>query len=265
MRPTRCLLLLILSLASVPGPLAAQGQANPSLNPRMVAAGFLDSHPDLRYRTRGLEEYGKKNFSEAFLEFQRAAYYSDKPSQAIVGEMYWIGLGAPEDRALAYVWMDLAAERGYRAFSAKRERYWNELDQAERERAVAQAPEIRAEYADSAAGPRLATVLLRERRRMTGSRLGSRSSPLQIVVPGVGTIDGSEYYNPKYWEPEQYRAWQDSIWQELRTGRVDVGTVEQVSDDPAIPAAGSQTPATPLEPAMPEGESGIPARVDPPG
>ena len=36
---------------------------------------------------------------------------------------------------------------------------------------------------------------------MTGSRLGSRTSPLQIVVSGVGTIDGSEYYNPEYWEP----------------------------------------------------------------
>lgn len=201
----------------------------------MVAAGFLGSHPDLRYRSLGLEEFGEGKYSEAFQKFRRAAYYSDKPSQAIIGEMLWVGVGVQKDRALAYVWMGLAAERGYTSFSKKRDRYWSELGEMERVRARQEGPAIRAEYRDVAAEPRLQVVLNRERNKATGSRTGSTATPMKIVVPGVGTLDSSQYYDPKYWDPKQYRMWQDSIWQELRIGRVDVGEVEQVTNDAAPP------------------------------
>jgi hypothetical protein len=227
------LFLLSLLFTAVPGLAAAEGksqQINPTIDPLMIAAGFLDSHPDLRYRTRGLDEYEDRKYPEAFSEFQRAAYYSDKPSQAIVGEMLWIGLGATQDRALAYVWMGLAAERGYTSFSEKHRRYWSELDEGERARALKQGPAIRAEYADAVAEQRLNAVLLRERKKVTGSRLGYTGNPVQISVPGVGTLDSSQYYHPKFWDPKQYRALQDSIWKEVRIGRVDVGEVEQVSN-----------------------------------
>lgn len=236
MRPfhSKTLLLLLVS-ALAAGPAVAQKRdpaaANPTIDPVLVAAGFLDGHPDLRYRARGLDEYGRRNHTAAFEQFKRAAWYSDKPSQAIVAEMLWIGLGVPMDRALAYVWMDLAAERDYRSFKQKRDMYWRQLDEIERARAVREAPAIVAEYADAAAEPRLHAVLVRERRRATGSRLGSTTSPMSISVPGVGIIDSTAYYRPRYWEPEQYRAWQDSVWTDLRViGTVDVGEVEQVGD-----------------------------------
>lgn len=237
MRKTTRLLPLSLLLLVLPVGLLANDnsgpkppQRDPTADSLMVAAGFLEGHPDLRFRQRGLDEYGRENHPEAFQLFRKAAYYSDKPSQAIVGEMLWAGLGAAKDRGLAYVWMDLAAERGYRSFVEKRDLYWSLLDGRERARAQATAPSVRAEYADSAAEPRLARALRMERGKMTGSRLGSLSTPIQISVPGVGTFEGSRFYNPQYWDPEQYRAWNDSIWKELRFGQVNVGDVEQVGN-----------------------------------
>ena len=249
--------LLFLLLFAIAFPAAVLGQdkatpvrQNPTIDPMLVAAGFLDSHPDLLYRSRGLDAYGEKDHKKAFREFKRAALYSDKPSQAIVGEMLWIGLGTAMDRGLAYVWMDLAAERGYTSFATKRDMYWQQLNAVERARAESEGTAIRAEYSDAAAAPRLNAVLLRERRKMTGSRVGTASNPMRIVVPGVGTIDGSQYYDPKYWEPELYRRWHNSIWTDLKIGRVNVGEVEQVrqpgplESTPVDDRDGTSDPAT---------------------
>ncbi len=244
--PLHRILVLLLAFAAntAVGQTAGQpGRGDPTVDPMLVAAGFLDSHPDLLYRSRGLDAYGEKDHPRAFGQFKRAAWYSDKPSQAIVGEMLWIGLGIGKDRALAYVWMELAAERGYRSFSEKRDMYWQQLDEHERARVEQEGPAIRAEYADTVAGERLAAVLRRERRKMTGSRLGSNTSPLVVHVPGVGSIDGSQYYSPKYWDPKQYREWQDSIWTGVRIGTVSVGGVEQLKD----PAPSAQPPTPPAD------------------
>ena len=62
---------------------------------------------------------------------------------------------------------------------------------------------------------------------------------MQIAVPGVGSIDGSQFYDPKYWDPDLYRAWHNSIWTDLKIGRVNVGDVEQVRQ----PANLEATPA----------------------
>ncbi len=61
-------------------------------------------------------------------KFLRAARYADKPSQAMIAQMLWNGDGVPVDRVMAYVWADLAAERGYPAFIATREKFWSELN-----------------------------------------------------------------------------------------------------------------------------------------
>lgn len=210
---------------------------DPLSDPLLMAAGFLDSHPDLRYRSLAMDEYIKQNYAEAMRLFKLAGYYSDKPSQAIVGEMLWIGQGAEQDRAHAYIWMELAAERDYRFFSEKRDMYWSQLSAAERELVLEKAPAIRNEYADATAEKRLATILRRERAQMTGSRVGSQANPVTIVVPGVGTIEGSRYYAPRYWDPKEYRAWNDSFWKDVRIGRVDVGDVQQIqTDDKEQPA-----------------------------
>lgn len=239
--------LLVALLLVAPGISAAQDSdiPDPTTESILVASGFLDSHPDLRYRLLGLEKYGEQNNVEAFQLFQRAAYYADKPSQAIVGEMLWAGVGAGRDRPRAFAWMSLAAERGYRSFQTKRDGYWKSLSPPEQERALTLLEELRQEYGDTVAEKRIASALRRGRAQMTGSRAGSQANPVQIVIPGYGSIDSSKFYDPKYWDPRQYRDWHDAYWMELRIGRVDVGDVRQIEPEQEPPMPSPSTPPSP--------------------
>lgn len=216
----------------------AQASADPDTDDTMLAAGFLEGHPDLLYRSQGLEAYGEKEYAKAIERFRKAAHFGDKASQAIVGEMLWSGLGAERDRVMALVWMDLAAERGYPRFVNTRNGYWNALTPAERQRARNLADNLYADYGDAVTEPRLARALRRERAKMSGSRVGSLSSNVQVVIPGHGSIDGSKFYDPKYWDPKQYRAWHDNFWETIPVGTVTVGEPEkldEVSTKPAKP------------------------------
>lgn len=221
----------------------------------MITAGFLSWHPDLRFRLLGLEAMKKDRPEDAIKLFQRAAFYGDKPSQGMVAEMYWNGRGVPQDKALAYAWMDLAAERGYIGFLGLRERYWNALDSGERERALQEGQAIYARYADASAKPRIAAQLRRGLSKTTGSRTGF-SGNLKIYVPGPDglgeSIDGSKFYDERYWNPDQYQQWHDSIWSKPKVGRVDVGEIEQV---------GSRVPSTRPEVDAPEPEVPEPDRL----
>ena len=217
---------------------ASAQQRDPSSDDTMLAAGFLDGHPDLLYRSQGLDAYQERDYAKAMERFRKAAYYGDKPSQAIVGEMLWSGVGTETDRVTALVWMDLAAERGYPRFENTRNGYWNALSPSERQRARNLADKLFDEYGDAAAEPRLAKALRRERNKMTGSRVGSMSSNVQIIVPGYGSMDASQFYNPQYWDPKQYRAWNDTIWKNIKDGTVVVGEPEKLDQiqQPLTPA-----------------------------
>lgn len=246
-RPSFALCLLVLA-ASIHGSATAQASratvpVDPIVDDALIAGGFLDAHPDLRFRQTGLQAYEEKAFAKALEDFKRAAWYGDKPSQAVVAEMYWGGVGVPVDRVLGMVWMDLAAERGYRFFSQKRDYYWNQLDDGQRKAAIRLAHSVFADYGDEATTPRIAAVLRRERAKMTGSRVGSLSSAVQIVIPGHGTIDATRFYDPQFWDPSQYRAWQDDYWLDLKVGTVSVGTPETLKQSEApIPAPPSPNP-----------------------
>lgn len=231
--PRALLLPLVLALA-LPSIAQQRAAPDPIGQEALVAAGFLDGHPDLRHRNEGLQAWEAQDYPRALERFRRAAWYGDKPSQAVVGEMYWDGTGVPQDRVLGLIWMDLAAERGYRFFSQKRDYYWSQLSEDERRQALARGRAVQAEYGDAAAEPRLAQVLRRERNRLTGSRLGSQTSAMEIVIPGYGSIDGTQFYAARFWDPAQYRQWQDQYWTDLRPGRVSVGEAEKVPD--AAPA-----------------------------
>lgn len=174
----------------------------------------------------------------------------------MVAEMYWTGQGTARDPVLAYAWMDLAAERGYRGFLGLRERYWNELDEAQRARAVLEGQAIYARYGDAAALPRIATQLRCGRSQVTGSRTGFAGNT-KIYVPGPGgyeTIDSTKFYDDRYWDPKQYQQWQDAIWAKPRVGRVEVGEMEQVDSrisatTPETDAVAPEVPGVEDEPA----------------
>lgn len=226
---------------------------DPAADPMMRAAGFLEAHPDIRYRLLGLDEYRDNNYADALRFFQRAAHYADKPSQGMVAEMYWSGQGIAQDRPLAYAWMDLAAERGYQGFIGLRERYWNALDPAERQRALSVGEDVYARYGDAAAQERIARVLRRERKKLTGSRTGFVGN-VQVYVPtagGFAQIDGSKFWDSRYWDPQEYRQWQDSVWMTPRIGRVEVGEFEQVQEGSRVP---------PVKPNVEAEEPRTPAR-----
>lgn len=221
----------------------------------MINGGFLEAHPDLRYRLLGLDKYKSGDYADAFKFFRRAGYYADKPSQGMVAEMFWNGQGVDKDPVQAYIWMDLAAERGYEGFVALRERYWNQLDEAQRTRAIEDGQAVYATYGDDAAKPRIAIVLRRELRKMTGSHLGSTGN-LKILVPGPGDmvqeIDGSKFFDKRYWDPEQYQQWHDAIWAKPRVGKVEVGELNQFKENGTrsrVPKVEPQTDAE--EPVVP--------------
>lgn len=208
----------------------AQAQSDPTSDETMLAGGFMDGHPDLLYRSQGLDAYAQGDFTTAMQRFRKAAEFGDKASQAIVGEMLWSGKGGERDQVMALVWMDVAAEREYPRFVDTRNRYWNALTPAERQRARNLADNLYAEYGDAATEPRIARALRRERSKMTGSRVGSMANNVKIYIPGHGTIDGTKFYDPKYWDPKQYRAWHDDFWVNLREGKVFVGDAEKLDE-----------------------------------
>ncbi len=229
----------------------SQPPPDPSQDKAMVTAGFLSGHPDLRFRLLGLEKRDAGKQEDALAYFRRAAYYADKPSQGMVAEMLWNGIGAPADKPAAYAWMDLAAERGYEGFLDLRERYWARLDEAQRARAVELGQEIYARYGDEAALPRISTAIQRGRKAMTGSRTGVAGN-LKIYIPGhagsMELIDGSKFYDSRFWDPRQYLAWHDAIWAKPRVARVDIGGVESMPSS----AQPTRIPTVAPQPDAPE-------------
>jgi len=221
---------IALALASAAPRLLATNPDPDAAHSAAASEGFLEYHPDLRWRKIGLERYEQGKLDSALQAFIRSSRYADKGSQAMVAEMYWKGEGTQVDRAQAYAWMDLAAERGYKDFLAVREHYWNSLDNQEQKRALVVGKDIYADFGDDVAKPRLERKITQGRRKTTGSRTGYKGA-LTVLLPGNGnwiTLDGEQYYNDKFWQPELYFEWQDQIWREPYKGRVEVGAVTEL-------------------------------------
>lgn len=203
------------------------------VDPWIIASSvFLDGHPDLRYRRYGMDAMRGGAHADAFKHFRRAARFADKPSQAMVAELLWEGKGVERDRALAYAWMEVAAERDYPAFALFRELYWQELAPEERARAIEFNGPLWAEYGDAVAKPRLERRMRTARRNVTGSRVGSVGFlTIEVATPsGSRSIDGSKVYDEVYWDPRRYWAWQDEGWKRVGSGTVEVGTVRQAKE-----------------------------------
>jgi len=84
-----CLSLLLACLAGTAHAAKPSPPTDPTQDPVLLSAGFLSAHPDLRFRILALEKREAGKLEEAFRLFQRAAWYADKPSQAMVAEMLW--------------------------------------------------------------------------------------------------------------------------------------------------------------------------------
>jgi len=228
-RTTPQLLALVLACAGLHALPASAESKRPTISEDMVAGGFLSAHPDLRFRSDAMNAYDQSRFGEAAEQFRAAARFGDKPSQAMLSQMFWNGEGMASDRVQGYIWMDLAAERMWRPFLVRRESMWEQLSAEERDRALADGKAVYAAYGDEVAKPRKEAVLRKGKRNMTGSRVGSVGA-LTIQIPGPGgvpiQIRGSEFYNPVFWDTDRYWAWQDQTWKDAPPGLVDVGALQ---------------------------------------
>lgn len=193
-----------------------------------VRRRFAATHPNELHRLYGAEAAGKGQWNDAAVHFRRAARYADKYSQHRLSLIYWHGLGQPADRALAYAWADLAAERGYPQFLVLREKMWLELDAGERERALREGRALYAQFGDAAAKPRFERAVSRARGQVTGSRAGATTDRVQVSasLTGGSIFDGSDSVDlaPMYadWRMDARRYWavEDAVWQ---NGSVEVG------------------------------------------
>ena len=262
--PKICPLLLsiVLSLAVVAffAHAAETPPPDPQADPLLITAGFLDHHQDLKYRMYGMQAYRKGRYDDALQFFRRAGFFADKPSQGMVAEMYWNGQGAPRDPVQAYIWMDLAAERGYQGFLVQRERYWKVLSEAERARAVEEGQALYARFGDAAAKPRYEHQLRIGKSQMTGSRTGFNRG-VQIEVPGPDGsqfIPGSKFYDERYWDAKKYWTWQDKLWMKPRISKVTVGEIEETGKPSRIPATAPEADAP--APEAPASEAPGPGR-----
>ncbi|WP_225765664.1 hypothetical protein [Stenotrophomonas sp. Marseille-Q4652] len=153
--------------------------AEPSIlmEPELLMAGLASNHNDLYFRRIALQALAEGRPHRGIRYLRRAAEYADKPAQALMAEILWQGShGQQQDRAAAYAWMDLAAERGYPELLRQREAYWAALDPQERERALAEGQELYARYGDDVARPRLGHQLRRQAAKQTGVGAGRRRS-----------------------------------------------------------------------------------------
>jgi hypothetical protein len=222
------------------------------------AGSFRAYHPDQYYFGLAMEAHEAQRYEESRERFRQAARYADKPAQLALAIMARDGIGGAADLAEAYAWADLASERGYSAFLLQRERIWEQLDAAQRERALARGAQLYAEYGDAVAKPRLERLLRAGYARKTGSRAGGDTSRLGVIdlsdpaaragfiaafmtnpgkgfdqfASGVGAagrigLGSASYYNESNWRPEEYWAARDSVW--LR-GRVEVQPLRKADD-----------------------------------
>ena len=198
----------------------------------MASKAFLDAHPDLKHRTEGFLRLEEGRTEDARRSFLEAARFADKPSQAVLAEMAWKGVGQPADRPRAYAWADISAERGYPQLVAIRESYWEQLSDEERERAIEIGQSLMDEYGDEVAKARMALHLRKARRTMISFR---PRKDVTVIVPdhsGFGrAIRGHNFYATEFWDPEEYQAWVDDGWMGSPEGKVDVGEVEQFPDE----------------------------------
>ena len=231
---------------------------------------FVNAHPDLRHRRLAQDELKNENYTRAIYELERAASYADKLSQSILAELHWEGTGTKVDRPLAYAWADLAAERNTPAFLAKREYYWEQLSPAEREQAIILGGPLYAEYGDEVAkirqekGMRRANQSSVNRRHSTYGKVcvsggfnslktermpqwsagGENTAANATLAPGgfdnmqskidcPVSVSADKFYNPKYWEPEKYWAWQEQVIEAsinphiFPYGSVEIGPLQQ--------------------------------------
>jgi uncharacterized protein len=224
----------LLALAAQAQPTAFQEDVIPQA--RTLTFAQLDraeamaryGHPNEMWRYRALRALKLEQGTRALDYFRFAAKYGDKFSQHALSLMYWHGVGAAADRAQAYAWSDLAAERGYRDLLLVREKMWMEMNAADRARALLLGEGVYAEYGDAVAKPRQAWAMRRALANATGSRVGASTDRIQFLG---GDYSARDFYAEERWEQDTYWREQDRQWK----AKVIVLPLEQLPERSPTP------------------------------
>lgn len=172
--------------------------------------------------------------SDAFDKYMRSARYGNKTAQKNIGLMYIKGLGVDKDWARAYAWFRLAASHNDASIVAARDEIFGALREEEKAQAETYYKEIAEDYGDVKALKRREQWVRRQKREVTGSRLGTIGALRVQVADATGytwELSGTQYFDVL-----------DSYIAELETkiGEVEYGELEVLEDDP-LPA-GLQRP-----------------------
>lgn len=242
----------LLPIAAIAAP--AAGQRERMLNFDTYHTALLQSsgHPNELHRWHGLWAYDSGRFGEAIVQFRRAARYADKYSQHFLSMMYWHGEGTAPDRVEAYLWADLAAERGDNPDLLEiRERIWASLSTEQQTQVAERGEDYAARYGDKAALPRINSHIRHFARNQTGSRVGAQTARLEVGLgrpdiwaggggSSVSTqamigIQTGEFYGAHRTRPDAY--WKDQgLLLRTLTGQVEVGDVDKVEGKPPAPS-----------------------------
>jgi uncharacterized protein len=197
------------------------------------------NHPNELHRIYANKAAASGNWRDAAKSFRIASRYADKYSQHRLSLLYWHGVGVTADRVMAYVWADLAAERGYPQFLAIRETMWRELTPAQQAEVPERGRRIVDEYADIVAKPRFERALAQGKRQRTGSRTGFDAGVLIATVGAGNQLFGSiggvglkGLYDASRTDPQKYWAFEDKVWKE---GLVKVGEIEDAPNPSKAP------------------------------
>lgn len=197
-------------------------------------------HPNERHRLYAQVAAADGRLNDAVKLFRIAARYADKYSQLRLALSYWQGTGVARDQVEAYLWADLAAERGYPLFLAVREQMWRELTPEQQAAALQRGPALHAQFGDAIAKQRFKWKLARSASRAHAKRIdGVTVSSGKWLRGMVDSFEEQEAwrlaYAPSRVEPDQYWAIEDRIMTKgVGTNvTVTVGDVEEVA--PAKP------------------------------
>ncbi|MEM9302154.1 MAG: hypothetical protein AAGE01_08595 [Pseudomonadota bacterium] len=202
--PASLLLLLALSAQAAPPVFATPDQAD------MIRA------------SRSLQDGFEK---DAFDKFKRAARLGNKEAQKNLGLMYIKGMGVEKSWPRAHAWLRMAASRGDAQYRAAKDEVWGALRDDEKEMAEAYYQELREEYGDAAALERRERWVRRQKREVTGSRLGTIGALRVQVADATGyqwELAGNEFFEVL-----------DTYVAELEpfVGEVEVGELEVIEDE----------------------------------
>jgi len=200
--------------------------------PGMGAQPYNEHTPSYDAMIKAKRSYDAGRYFSALASYKSASRWADKFAQFNVGVMYLQGQGTEADPARAWAWFELAAERNYPDLVSAADNVWETLtpEQQNEAKAILES-ELAPRYKDEIAIERTTRRMERDRRKATGSRLGTAGA-LTIVDRSGQVREGAEYYAEEKWDFRNIISYETELVFAISRGRVELGDLNLVDDEP---------------------------------